>query len=256
MFRCPECDCTTSCQRGIGVHRIKIHAVDDPNIKSVSVVRSYPERKRFLCCICGITIGSFPNFNRHFEKNHPNTSLLVTGFCSICKKDYPNAISASVHCKRSHGFSKKKKSKIPPPDPNSSPIVSSISDKYVVPEQETTIETSLSSPSTRLVSPQSTTQLPKFISSPTSELNVFGKLSSADESHPSPYHDDTLLDKTPEEDSSFIVPPSLKPLPPLDEVMSSTNTSDPDMVLHQSSLVNQTPSCSTQGRENLFNCSQ
>ena len=55
--------------------------------------------------------------------------------------------------------------------------------------------------------PQPTSQSFKATSSPTSDLNDLGKLTSVDEPHPSSYHDNTLLDKTPEEDSAFIVPP-------------------------------------------------
>ena len=128
-FHCPDCNFSTDSQNGVVVHRIKIHPVNDSSIKSVSVVRSYPEGKKFLCCICGNTIGSFPNFNRHFKNNHPNTSLVVTGLCSVCGKEYPNARAASVHCKVSHGVSKKKDSKIAPPDPDSTPIKSVILDR-------------------------------------------------------------------------------------------------------------------------------
>ena len=128
-FHCPDCDFSTNSQNGVVVHRIKIHPTDDSSIKSVAVVRSYPEGKKFLCSICGNTIGSFPNFNRHFKNNHPNSSLVVTGFCSVCGKKYPNAKAASVHCKVSHGVSKKKNSKIAPPDPDSTPIKSFVLEK-------------------------------------------------------------------------------------------------------------------------------
>ena len=193
LFCCPNCDFTTSSQNGVGIHRIKTHTFDDSSIKSVSVIRSYPEGKRFLCWICGNSIGSFPNFNRHFKNNHPNTSLLVTGFCSICKKTFPNAMAASVHCKRSHGVSKMKNSKIPPPDPNSSLILSSISEKRMFPDQPIFDESSPGGPGVLPLTPQPATQSVES-TSPISDLCDFGISASVDEPHPSSHHDNSLSD--------------------------------------------------------------
>ena len=110
VFRCNVCNFATTSQAGLSVHRTKKHAPNDTVAKSVSVVRSYPEGKKFYCCLCQNIIVNFPNFKRHFQVAHPTTLLTATGHCSICNRDFPNAQSVSVHCRRQHGISKKKSS--------------------------------------------------------------------------------------------------------------------------------------------------
>lgn len=166
-------------------------------------------------------------------------------------------MAASVHCKRSHGVSKKNKSKVPPPDLNSSPILSSISEKHVVSDESMMVKSSLDIPNIWPSAPQTSTQLIKSTSPPSSDRVDLEILTSTVDPHPSSHHDVSLLDKTPEEDSVFIAPPSLKPLPPIDLIMSSTNTCGSEkMIQHPSSPSNQTPSCSVQGQDRFFNCSQ
>ena len=123
-YQCPDCQFKTSSQGGLSVHHSKKHLVEDLSIKSVSVVRAYPEGKKFRCCLCDNIISSFPNFKHHFVNIHPNTLLNATGFCSIRKVDFKNAQALSIHCKCKHGISKKKASKFLPPSLNSSPIMS------------------------------------------------------------------------------------------------------------------------------------
>ena len=125
-YQCPDYQFKTSSQGGLGVHRSKKHLAEDSEIKSVSVVRAYPEGKKFHCCLCDNIISSFLNFKRRFVNIHLNTTLNATGFCSICKIAFKNAQAVSIHCKHKHGISKKKASKFPPPDPNSSPILSHV----------------------------------------------------------------------------------------------------------------------------------
>ena len=111
-YECPHCDFTTSSQSGVGIHCIKSHPIDDSLIELVSVVRQFPEGKKFSCCLCGNIIGSFPSFKRHFANVHKNVSLVSSGHCSICNKDFPTAQGVGVHCKREHNISKKKASRL------------------------------------------------------------------------------------------------------------------------------------------------
>ena len=91
QFSCLNCRFSSSSQAGLSVHRTKRHWVKDLSVQSVSVVRSYPEGKKFYCCICENIIVNFPNFKRHFQSVHPTTLLVATGHCSVCKLDFPNA---------------------------------------------------------------------------------------------------------------------------------------------------------------------
>ena len=113
LFNCPDCNFSSSSQG----HRTKIHSTNSSSVKSVSVVRSYPEGKNFICCLCGNTIVNFPNLKRHFLTVHPHTVLTASAHCLICNKDFPNAQGASVHCQRSHGVSKTKTNIPPSPTP-------------------------------------------------------------------------------------------------------------------------------------------
>ena len=109
-YECPHCDFTSSSKSGVGVHSVKAHPIDDSMVDSVSVVRLYPEGKKFHCCLCGNVISSFPNFKRYFDKIHKNVSLISSGHCSICKKDFQTAKGVGVHCRTQHNISKTKAS--------------------------------------------------------------------------------------------------------------------------------------------------
>ena len=78
LFNCPDCNFSSSSQGGLCGHRTKIHSTNSSSVKSVSVVRSYPEGKNFICCLCGNTIVNFPNLKRHFLTVHPDTTLHYT----------------------------------------------------------------------------------------------------------------------------------------------------------------------------------
>ena len=121
-FNCPDCDFSSSSQTGLCCHRTKSHRTDSSSVKSVSVVRYYPEGKNFICCLCGNTMLNYPNLKRHFQTIHPDTVLSTTIRCLVCNKDFSNAQAASVHCKRAHGVSKT--DPINPPSPT--PIMSCI----------------------------------------------------------------------------------------------------------------------------------
>ena len=105
-FNCPDCNFSSSSQGGLCRHRTKSHRTNSSAVKLVSVARSYPEGKKFICCLCGNTMLNYPNFKRHFQSVHPETVLSTTFHCSICDKDLPNAQAASIHCKHAHGVSK------------------------------------------------------------------------------------------------------------------------------------------------------
>ena len=170
------------------------------------MVRSYPEGKKFLCCICGNTSGSFPNFNRHFENNHPNTLLVVSGFCSVCGKKYPNAKAASVHCKVSHGVSKKKNSKIATPDTDSTPIKSFILEKLSNGDQVEYFD------SPKIIIDH---QLPCTSSLTSTNSYDFGEFSLRNDSSIPADQQDLPLDEVSNNDSILITPTPLSHLPPI-----------------------------------------
>ena len=105
-YNCPDCNFSPSSQGGLCWHRTKSHRANSSSVKSVTVVRSYPEGKKSICCLCGNTGLNYPNLKRHFQSVHPDTVLSATFHCLICNKVFPNAQAASVHCKRAHSVSK------------------------------------------------------------------------------------------------------------------------------------------------------
>ena len=86
-----------------------------------------------------------------------------------------------------------KNSKIPPPDPNSSLILSSISEKRMFPDQPIFDESSPGGPGVLPLTPQPATQSVES-TSPISDLCDFGISASVDEPHPSSHHDNSLSD--------------------------------------------------------------
>ena len=105
-YNCPDCNFSSSSQGGLCCHRTKSHRTSSSSVKAVTVARSYPEGKKFMCCLCGNTVLNYPNLKRHFQSVHSDTVLSATFHCLICNKVFPNAQAASVHCKRAHGVSK------------------------------------------------------------------------------------------------------------------------------------------------------
>ena len=106
--KCPDCDRICASQGNFGLHRSKMHKTKVPeNIKSVNIVRLFPEGKSHYCCLCNTIIGSFPNFKRHFTTVHKGISLIVSAKCVICDREFEKSSGASVHVKRSHNIGKK-----------------------------------------------------------------------------------------------------------------------------------------------------
>ena len=94
-------------QGGLGVHRVKMHNISVPdNITVINVVREYPEGKSFYCCLCDVTIGSFPNLQNHYSNIHKDISINVSAKCTLCQKSYKSAQAVGVHC-RTHKISSK-----------------------------------------------------------------------------------------------------------------------------------------------------
>ena len=84
------------------MHRNEIGA----NIKSVNIVRLFPEGKSHYCCLCNNIIASFPNFKRHFATTHKGIDLIVPAKCLICDREFAKSSGAGVHLKRAHQIGK------------------------------------------------------------------------------------------------------------------------------------------------------
>ena len=120
-FKCPidSCSFTSDSEKGIsGLMSSKCHnVVNRENVLKVTVIRQYLEGKKFVCCICGSSIKTFPNFKRHFTVNHPDIKLISDAKCTLCKEEFKGAKGVSVHCIRELGVSKKKGTKKHPITP-------------------------------------------------------------------------------------------------------------------------------------------
>lgn len=226
QFSCLNCRFSSSSQAGLSVHRTKRHWVKDLSVQSVSVVRSYPEGKKFYCCICENIIVNFPNFKRHFQSVHPTTLLVATGHCSVCKLDFPNAQAVSVHCRRQHGISKKKSSKFRQPSPSSSPIRSEINlvSQGLPNVSQPPAEVTLSQSNCDSSPPPTLRRSTRF--RPSNYIEEGPSSPPSDPGSPSP--------STPalsNDDSAFIVPSPLSPLPPISQFsqqyQASTETLPP-----------------------------
>ena len=119
-FKCTDCNFVAKSSQGLGVHRSKKHNVADSlsmNVVSVSVVREYPERRSFYCCLCDSIVVNFQHFTRYFKNLHPGIRVISSAHCSVCDKDFSSGQGAGVHVKRT----KCGRSKIPVVD---EPIIS------------------------------------------------------------------------------------------------------------------------------------
>ena len=107
FVKCPDCRFISSTQSHLGIHRSKMHKnlVSD-NIKSVNIVRLFPEGKSHYCCLCNNTIASFPNFKRHFSTSRKGVSLNISAKCLICNRDFPKSSGTGVHVKHAHNIGK------------------------------------------------------------------------------------------------------------------------------------------------------
>ena len=122
FVKCPDCDRICASQGNLGLHRSKMHKPKVPgNIKSVNIVRLFPEGKSHYCCLCNTIIGSFPNFKRHFSTAHKGISLNISAKCVICEREFEKSSGAGVHVKRSHNIGKDAKYPLSP-----SPVMSFI----------------------------------------------------------------------------------------------------------------------------------
>ena len=92
FVKCCDCSFIAASQGHLGVHRSKMHeSVIDANIKTVNIIRLFPEGKSHYCCLCNNIIASFPNFKRHFAttlkvltlKSPRNASLLIVSLRSL-----------------------------------------------------------------------------------------------------------------------------------------------------------------------------
>ena len=123
FIQCPDCKFISTSQGGLGVHRAKMHNVIVPDsITIINVVREYPEGKSFYCCLCDVTIGSFPNFKRHYSNIHKEISINMSAKCTLCQKNFKSAQAAGVHCKGTHKIGSKAPFPLSP-----TPIMSQIS---------------------------------------------------------------------------------------------------------------------------------
>ena len=107
FVQCPDCNFISSSQGHLGIHRSKMHKCSVPeNIKSVNIVRLFPEGKPYYCCLCHNTIASFPNFKRHFSTSHKGITLNVSAKCIICDREFSKPTGAGVHIQRAHKIGK------------------------------------------------------------------------------------------------------------------------------------------------------
>ena len=107
FVQCPDCNFISSSQGHLGIHRSKMHKCSVPvNIKSVNIVRLFPEGKSYYCCLCHNVIASFPNFKRHFSTSHNRITLNVSAKCIICDREFAKPTGAGVHIQRAHKIGK------------------------------------------------------------------------------------------------------------------------------------------------------
>ena len=107
FVKCPDCSFITSTQGHLGIHRSKMHKCATPrDVKSVNIIRLFPEGKPHYCCLCDNIIASFPNFKRHFATSHKGISLIVSAKCVICDREFSKPSGAGVHIKRVHQIGK------------------------------------------------------------------------------------------------------------------------------------------------------
>ena len=107
FVQCPDCKYIANSQGNLGIHRSKMHKCSVPeNIKSVNIVRLFPEGKPHYCCLCHNTIASFPNFKRHFSTSHKGITLNVSAKCIICDREFSTPTGAGVHILCAHKIGK------------------------------------------------------------------------------------------------------------------------------------------------------
>ena len=90
-FEWSDCDFVGKSSQGLGVHRSKKHNCLEStymDVQSVSVVREYPERRSFYCCLCNSSLLNFPHFTRHFKNLHSGIEVLSSAKCSVCGKEF------------------------------------------------------------------------------------------------------------------------------------------------------------------------
>ena len=103
FVQCFDCSFITTSQGHLGIHKAKIHRVDIPeNIKSVTIVRLFPDGKSYHRCLCNSIIASFANFKRHFQDLHKGISLNISAKCTICDRSFSHCHGAGVHCCNIH----------------------------------------------------------------------------------------------------------------------------------------------------------
>ena len=103
-FECSDCDFIGKSSQGLGVHRSKKHNCKNssfPNVKSVSVIREYPENRSFYCCLCNSIVLNYNHLSRHFKNLHPAINLSSSAKCSICGKLFSSGQGAGVHINKS-----------------------------------------------------------------------------------------------------------------------------------------------------------
>ena len=98
-FKCTDCNFVAKSSQGL---QKKYNVADSlsMNVVSVSVVRAYPERRSFYCCLCDSIVLNFQHFTRHFKSLHPGISILSSAHCSVCDKDFSSCQGAVIHVKR------------------------------------------------------------------------------------------------------------------------------------------------------------
>ena len=107
FVKCTDCSFITTTQGHLGIHRSKMHhAVVPDHIKSVNIVRLFPEGKSYYCCLCDNIIGSFPNFKRHYSNKHEGISLNISAKCTLCNRTFADNRGAGVHLQRTHHIGK------------------------------------------------------------------------------------------------------------------------------------------------------
>ncbi len=90
-----DCSFVTTSQGHLGIHKAKMHPVQVPDhIKSVNIVRLFPDGKSYQCCLCNSIIASFSNFKRHFQDLHKGISLNISAKCVLCDRLFPHCHGA------------------------------------------------------------------------------------------------------------------------------------------------------------------
>ena len=84
-----------------------MHRTEVPDhIKSMNIVRHFPDGKSYQCCLSNSVIASFANFKRHFQDLHKGISLNISAKCILCDCLSSHCRDAGVHLQCTHKIGK------------------------------------------------------------------------------------------------------------------------------------------------------